>query len=99
MDQWLPPARRTAGAAAAWLLADGRQLTLNDALAMAATGRPGGRWPAGQGLTRRESEVAELVARGLTNREIAAQLYLSARTVETHVANILTKLSLTTRTQ
>jgi predicted ATPase/DNA-binding CsgD family transcriptional regulator len=99
MDQWLAPARRTAGAAAAWLLADGRQLTLNDALAMALTDRPDDRWPAGQGLTRRESEVAELVARGLTNREIAAQLYLSARTVETHVDHILTKLSLSTRTQ
>jgi DNA-binding NarL/FixJ family response regulator len=37
--------------------------------------------------------------RGLTNREIAAQLYLSARTVETHVDHILTKLSLSTRTQ
>jgi non-specific serine/threonine protein kinase len=94
MDQRLAPARSTAGAAAPWLLADGRQLTLNDALAMALTDRPHDRWPPGQGLTRRESEVAELVARGLTNREIAAQLYLSARTVETHVDHILTKLSL-----
>jgi non-specific serine/threonine protein kinase len=99
LDQWLAPARSTARAAAAWLLADGRQLTLNDALAMALTDRPDDRWPAGQELTRRESEVAEMVARGLTNREIAAHLYLSARTVETHVDHILTKLSLSTRTQ
>ena len=50
-------------------------------------------------LTRRESEVAELVARGMTNREIAARLYISTRTVETHVDHILTKLDLSTRTQ
>ena len=51
------------------------------------------------GLTRRESEVAALVARGLTNREIAGQLYLSVRTVEVHVDHILTKLGFRTRTQ
>jgi hypothetical protein len=47
MDQRLAPARSTAGAAAPWLLADGRQLTLNDALAMALTDRPHDRWPPG----------------------------------------------------
>jgi predicted ATPase/DNA-binding CsgD family transcriptional regulator len=99
LDEWLAPARRAAGAAAARLLADGRQLTLDDALAIALTDRPDDRWPAGQRLTPRESQVAELVARGLTNREIAAQLYLSARTVETHVDHILTKLGLSTRAQ
>ena len=49
---------------------------------MVLTDRPDDRWLAGEGLTRRESEVAELVARGLTNREIAARLYLSTWTVE-----------------
>jgi DNA-binding NarL/FixJ family response regulator len=39
------------------------------------------------------------VARGLTNREIAAQLFLSVRTVEVHVDHILTKLGYHTRTQ
>jgi DNA-binding NarL/FixJ family response regulator len=86
-------------AAAAWLLTEGRQLTLDEALAAGLNDRPGDWWPAGEGLTRRESEVAELVARGMTNREIAAQLYLSTRTVETHVDHILTKLDLSTRTQ
>jgi non-specific serine/threonine protein kinase len=99
VDQWLVPARKTAGAAAAWLLAEGRRLTLDEALAAGLTERPDDRWPAREGLTRRESEVAELVARGLTNREIAAQLYLSVRTVETHINHILTKLGLRTRTQ
>lgn len=50
-------------------------------------------------LTPREREVAELVAQGLTNREIAARLYLSARTAQNHVQHILTKLDLSNRSQ
>jgi non-specific serine/threonine protein kinase len=50
-------------------------------------------------LTRREQQVAELVAEGLSNRQIAAQLVISQRTAESHVENILRKLGLTSRTQ
>ncbi len=50
-------------------------------------------------LTPREREVAELVAQGLTNRQIAAQLYLSERTAQNHVQHILTKLDLPNRSQ
>jgi DNA-binding CsgD family transcriptional regulator len=50
-------------------------------------------------LTRRESEVAGLVAQGMTNRELAQRLFLSVRTVETHVDRVLGKLGLHTRTQ
>jgi DNA-binding NarL/FixJ family response regulator len=50
-------------------------------------------------LTRRERDVAELVAKGLTNREIAEQLYLSERTAQNHVQHILTKLALSNRSQ
>ncbi|GAA2786893.1 ATP-binding protein [Saccharopolyspora taberi] len=50
-------------------------------------------------LTRRENEVAGLVAAGLTNREIAARLYIAQRTAETHVDRILTKLDFNTRAQ
>ncbi len=50
-------------------------------------------------LTPREREVAELVAQGLTNREIAARLYLSERTAQNHVQHILTKLDLANRSQ
>ncbi|MFN8540515.1 MAG: tetratricopeptide repeat protein [Thermomicrobiales bacterium] len=51
------------------------------------------------GLTTREREVAALIARGSTNREIAAALSVGDRTVETHVSNILAKLNCTTRAQ
>jgi predicted ATPase/DNA-binding CsgD family transcriptional regulator len=50
-------------------------------------------------LTRREQEVAELVAEGMPNREIAARLVISTRTAEAHVAHILSKLGFTSRTQ
>jgi NarL family two-component system response regulator LiaR len=50
-------------------------------------------------LTRRELDVLRLVAQGLANQEIAAQLSLSAGTVRIHVSNILGKLHLANRTQ
>jgi DNA-binding CsgD family transcriptional regulator/DNA-directed RNA polymerase specialized sigma24 family protein/tetratricopeptide (TPR) repeat protein len=50
-------------------------------------------------LTRREREIAGLVARGLTSRQIGAALHISERTAENHVQHILTKLGLHTRTQ
>ena len=50
-------------------------------------------------LTRREIEIAGLVAEGLTNREIAERLVLSTRTVETHVQNILVKVGFHARSQ
>ncbi|MBP2476642.1 DNA-binding CsgD family transcriptional regulator [Crossiella equi] len=49
-------------------------------------------------LTARESEIAELVSKGHTNRAIAERLVLSERTVTTHVSNILAKLDLPSRT-
>ncbi|MFI1831693.1 ATP-binding protein [Streptomyces olivaceoviridis] len=51
------------------------------------------------GLTRRESQVAELVAEGLTNKDIAARLTIAQRTAENHVERILGKLGFTSRTQ
>jgi non-specific serine/threonine protein kinase len=56
----------------------------------AATGLP---------LTPREGEVAELIARGLTNRQIAARLFIAERTVDTHVGRIIAKLGCANRAQ
>ncbi|MEE1826318.1 LuxR C-terminal-related transcriptional regulator, partial [Streptomyces sp. BE20] len=50
-------------------------------------------------LTRRETQVAGLLAEGLSNQAIADRLVISQRTAETHVSNILTKLGCTSRTQ
>jgi DNA-binding NarL/FixJ family response regulator len=50
-------------------------------------------------LTTREHEVALLITRGLTNRQIADALIISERTVDTHVQNILGKLGLASRAQ
>jgi predicted ATPase/DNA-binding CsgD family transcriptional regulator len=50
-------------------------------------------------LTRREREIAELVAKGRSNKEIAATLVIAQRTAESHVENILVKLGFTSRAQ
>jgi DNA-binding NarL/FixJ family response regulator len=50
-------------------------------------------------LTRREHEITQLIATGLTNRQIAARLVIAQRTVDTHVAHILAKLGCSNRAQ
>ena len=51
------------------------------------------------GITRRELEILELIARGLSNREIAEQLFVSENTVKTHSSRLFDKLSARRRTQ
>src|SRR5215510_10205549 len=53
----------------------------------------------GHRATRREQDVAVLVARGMSNGQIAAALVISARTVEKHVQHIMNKLRVSTRAQ
>jgi predicted ATPase/DNA-binding CsgD family transcriptional regulator len=50
-------------------------------------------------LTRREHEITDLIAAGLTNRQIAERLFIAQRTVDTHVTRILAKLSCSNRAQ
>jgi DNA-binding CsgD family transcriptional regulator len=51
------------------------------------------------GLTRREFEILELIAQGMSNREIAGKLYVSENTVKTHSSRVLDKLGAKRRTQ
>jgi DNA-binding NarL/FixJ family response regulator len=62
--------------------------------------RPGSRGSDGiAALTGRELEVAELIRSHATNREIANELFLSLKTVETHIRNIFNKLGVTSRAE
>jgi DNA-binding NarL/FixJ family response regulator len=58
---------------------------------------PGGRQEGAYGLSPREFEIAQLVTRGLTNQKIAGELYLSVRTVETHLSRVFAKLGVASR--
>ena len=62
-------------------------------------GSPGAGSGAAQGLTDREADVLRLLAKGLTNKDIAQQLYLSVRTVEAHLHRIYVKLGVSSRTE
>jgi NarL family two-component system response regulator LiaR len=99
--------------AAGYLLKDVRPADLADAVRKASRGEAllapsvaarlmqevSGERPAPAGLTERELEVLRLIARGMSNKQIARELVVSEKTVKTHVSNILAKLHLADRTQ
>lgn len=82
--------------------ARGEQMSTDDAIEFAREARRPAP-PASEGtealLTRRERQIAELVAEGLSNRDIATSLVISQRTAEAHVEHILAKLGFTKRAQ
>ena len=83
----------------AW--AEGAALTIDEAIAYVQRGRgerkrPSSGW---ESLTPAERDVVTLVAEGLTNKEVAAQLFVSPRTVQSHLAHVFAKLGVSTRTQ
>jgi predicted ATPase/DNA-binding CsgD family transcriptional regulator len=105
-DQTVARVRSGLGEAAfsaAW--AAGRALSLADAVTEAMsldipTSAPEADTPSDRhGLTPRELEVLRLLRRGLSNREISERLYVSERTAQTHVGNILAKLGVHTRAE
>jgi predicted ATPase/DNA-binding NarL/FixJ family response regulator len=102
-DRCAAQARRAIGARAfTEAVRQGAHQTLDDAVAYALAEKPEAvpamAAPTG-GLTRREREIADLVAQGLSNRDIAAKLVIAQRTAEGHVEHILAKLAFTSRTQ
>ncbi len=106
LDAQLAAARTALGGTAfEQALAEGRAMDVEQAIAQAASPpRPAAPAPsagssADDPLSPREREVARLVARGLTNRQVADELVISERTVDVHVARILAKLGFSTRAQ
>jgi DNA-binding CsgD family transcriptional regulator len=73
------------------------RLAHDDAAAGAVPDDPGGTGDGELGLTDRELEVLRLVAAGRSNREIAAELFISPKTASVHVSNILGKLNVASR--
>ena len=89
-------------------LAEGRAMSMEQATECALSAEtpaassslaPDQHSPEARPLTRREREIAALVARGLTNRQIASELVISEHTARQHVKNILKKLGLHSREQ
>jgi predicted ATPase/DNA-binding CsgD family transcriptional regulator len=101
LEARLAPARRALGDAAEAEWSAGRAMGVEAAAAEALADEPTPSQPAAADspLSPREREVAGLVARGLTNRQIAERLVIAERTADGHVASILNKLGLSTRSQ
>ncbi|MGW5112256.1 protein kinase domain-containing protein [Nocardia sp. NPDC004123] len=78
----------------------GQAMGMDEAVAYAVGEQPTETTPGPDvGLTKRERQVADLIAQGLTNKQIAIKLTISQRTAEGHVEHILTKLGFTSRAQ
>jgi len=86
------------GPRAASIRESGRQMSIEEARAFALR-EPGSEPVPGVRLTRREVEVARLVRAGMTDAQIAKNLFLSVRTAETHVENVRNKLGVRTRAE
>jgi DNA-binding NarL/FixJ family response regulator len=107
-DRYLAAVRRLDEGAAALLWARGMALSLEAAIGLAVEqplgaarprSGPGITSPSPGGLTPRELEIAALVARGRSNKAIAAELVISPATVARHIANIMAKLGFRSRAQ
>jgi len=84
---------------AAW--AEGHALSTAEAISYAQRGRGARRRPASgwESLTPTELDVVRLVSAGLPNKDVAARLFISPRTVQTHLTHVYTKLAVSTRVQ
>jgi non-specific serine/threonine protein kinase len=103
IEPWLDQARARLSperAAVAW--SEGSQMTLDDAIDEAlheGSDVKSAQTPDRSGLTRREFEIASMVAGGMTNRQISQKLFIAERTAEGHVERIRNKLGFRSRSQ
>ncbi|WP_448613289.1 AAA family ATPase [Modestobacter sp. URMC 112] len=81
------------------LRASGETARRRTATGAPAAGLPAGGVPAAKALTAQELQVARLVRQGMANRDVAAQLFLSPRTVDFHLRNVFAKLGVASRTE
>jgi non-specific serine/threonine protein kinase len=100
-ESWMIGVRRDLGENAAEAFSAGTQFTLDEAMALAHEGdeRVAVAPQVDAALTRRERQVVVLLARGLSNPQIADELVISPRTAQRHVENILGKLGFVSRAQ
>jgi two-component system, NarL family, response regulator LiaR len=89
---------RAAVSGTAWLSPRAARTVLDRMRREHVEAEPGSE-PVGEKLSPRELQVLELLARGLDNNQIAAELYISPRTAKNHVSSILAKLGVTNRIQ
>jgi DNA-binding CsgD family transcriptional regulator len=108
LERWLVPLCEAVGEQTAnGLMARGRAMGLEETIALARGGEVADTQPAVVALsshetsvlTAREKQVTELLARGLSNRQIAAHLVITERTAAAHVEHILSKLGFASRHQ
>ncbi|HEV2216478.1 MAG TPA: tetratricopeptide repeat protein [Candidatus Dormibacteraeota bacterium] len=102
-DRWFPTAQRKLGAKGRVLFEKGARFTDEQVASLVVSGEDlpelGNLRNGEEALTDRERQVAELLARGLTNRQIASRLHVSERTVDAHAEHIRGKLGVHSRAQ
>jgi non-specific serine/threonine protein kinase len=98
VDRGRSAAEAALGSEAPALWTEGSGLSVDEAIAL-AFGAGEARTSRPAGLSEREAEVARLVAKGFSNKQIASELQLSVRTIEDHVRHALAKTGLENRTQ
>jgi DNA-binding CsgD family transcriptional regulator len=101
-EDWIAALRKTMTSTdfdSAW--AEGAALSIDEVLGYVRRGRGERKRPASgwASLTPTERDVVRLVSEGLTNKDIATKLFVSPRTVQTHLTHVYTKLGLTSRVQ
>lgn len=99
LEEAIARARRAVPGAADALLAEGAEMTAAAAVALALGEKDASMRTPGVAISRRQAQVAALVAEGLTNAQIASRLHIAERTAEWHVEELRNRLGFSSRAQ